>query len=387
VRQIGRLKMGYFPLSLAEAGRIRGFLLYPAGPFVALDPCVGDGAAFVATTSDSTAVRYGIELDAYRAEQARRQVDELIQGDCLAVHCPVGSLSLLYLNPPYDFECGEERNQRMEQVFLTHTYRWLKVRGVLVLVVPGDRLGSCSEILASHFKDKRIYRLTEAECVRYKQVVVFGVRRTHRERQQLRDGDVSQARARLFHLARNYETLPALPNQPDWQYPVPESGPAQFAYRGLPLDAIEDLLPNSSAYRQVARILFARETRVSGRPLTPLHGGHVGLLSTAGMLNGLFGQDDSRHLACWESVKVVDHSEEEEDDGTVTIRERERFTHHLTLVFRDGRTAILGDKEAGHEERTPTNERGKIHEACEGHPRRYHGPNGSNDRGAHDARA
>jgi hypothetical protein len=33
-----------------------------------------------------------------------------------------------------------------------------------------------------------------------------------------------------------------------------------------------------------------------GRPITPLHAGHVGLLCTAGLLNGVFGQGIYRQL-------------------------------------------------------------------------------------------
>jgi hypothetical protein len=64
-------------------------------------------------------------------------------------------------------------------------------------------------------------------------------------------------------------------------YDVPESGPAKLEYRGLPLDEIEDLLPLSAAYRQAARILFPQPDTIEGRPLTPLHGGHVALRADA----------------------------------------------------------------------------------------------------------
>ena len=123
---------------------------------------------------------------------------------------------------------------------------------------------------------------------------------------------------------------------------MPESEPVELVNRGLPLDEIEDLLIKSPAYRQGNRILFGSQTTVSGRPLTPLHGGHVGLLCTAGMLNGIFGTGEDRHVACWQSIKVSDHIEETEEDGTVIIRDRERFTQRLTLVYADGRTVVLG---------------------------------------------
>ena len=42
-------------------------------------------------------------------------------GNTMDVRCPAEALSLLYLNPPYDFETGETNNQRLELVFLEHT--------------------------------------------------------------------------------------------------------------------------------------------------------------------------------------------------------------------------------------------------------------------------
>jgi hypothetical protein len=192
---------------------------------------------------------------------------------------PLGRVApkLLFLNPPYDHEISESRNARMERLFLEHAYRWSKSAGVLVLVIPGNRLSECVDILAVHFREKAIYRLSAPEAVRYNQIVLFGVRRTRREREQLKDWDVQRAKAKLMGFARKYDELPVLPDQADRQFAVPPSGPAQLIHRGLPLDTLEDLLPTSVAYRQAGRILFAPEIRATGRPLTPLHGGHVGL--------------------------------------------------------------------------------------------------------------
>ncbi|MGB0048688.1 MAG: hypothetical protein WBP70_14665, partial [Terriglobales bacterium] len=110
---------------------------------------------------------------------------------------------------------------------------------------------------------------------------------------------------------------------------------------GIPLDEVEDLLLESAAYRQAGRVLLPKLNDVRGRPLTPLHGGHVGLLCTAGMLNGVFGEGEARHIAHWRSVKFTDHWEEEEEDGTKILHDRERFSHELTLVFANGKTQVL----------------------------------------------
>jgi SAM-dependent methyltransferase len=338
VRLAGRERLGFYPLPVAEAKRIRGFLDFPGERCTALDPCVGDGVAFQFVTSDMEAHRCGIELDAYRAEQARAAVEELIHGNCFDVQCPVESFSLVYLNPPYDFEVGEGNSRRMERLFLEHVYRWLKPGGVLVFVIPGPRIEECIATLSVHFRDVRVYRLTEPESVRYKQIVLFGVRRTRNERDRLQDAEITRARQWYGSLGRNPERLSPLPSEPDHQYLVPSADPVRMVYRGLPLDQIEDMLPRSSAYRQAAPILFAQEADISGRPLTPLHGGHVGLLCTAGMLNGIFGEGETRHIAHWQSIKVVDRTEE---DGTTVVREKERFSNELTLVFASGEVAIL----------------------------------------------
>jgi hypothetical protein len=336
----GKSRLGFYPLPLSEAQRIRSCLQFPGTPSSAIDPCVGDGAAFEAITSGVEVLRYGIELDAYRAEQARQRIPNIVQGNTLEVQCPVECFGLLYLNPPYDWALGPADSRRTEQAFLSHTYRWLKPGGVLLLVIPGDRLAECSQILSSHFRDVRVYRLEAPESLRYKQVVVIGARRSRREKERLTDSDITRARLYYASLARNPSQILVLPAEPDAQYTVPVSGPAQLVYRGLPLDEVEDLLPQSAAYRQAGRILFAEPASATGRPLTPLHAGHVGLLACSGLLNGIFGSGDQRHISCWQAVKVTDKTEEEED-AVITIREKERFSNELTLVYSTGEVATL----------------------------------------------
>jgi hypothetical protein len=340
MRLAGRERLGFYPLPIPEAERIRRFLQFPDQQCSALDPCIGDGAAFAEITFEREVLRYGIELDAGRAGQARAKGSDVIHGNCFDVQCPVESFSLMYLNPPYDFEIGEERSQRMEKLFLEHVYRWLKPGGILALVVPARRTADCAVLLSIHFRDVRVYRLTEPESVRYEQVVLLGVRRTRQERDRLRDSEIIQAQLWLASLERELQGLQPLPSEPDQLYVVPPGGPVRLVHRGLPLDQIEDLLPKSSAYRQASPVLFAQQADVTGRPLTPLHGGHVGLLCTAGMLNGIFGEGEARHVAHWQSVKLVDKSEEEEDGKTI-IREKERFSNELTLVFCTGEITSL----------------------------------------------
>jgi hypothetical protein len=337
MRLAGRLNLGFYPLPFKEAERIRVRLQYPE-QFAALDPCVGDGVAFARLLDSTKAYAYGIEIDAFRGEQAGKLGIEVIQANTMDVRCPAESLSLLYLNPPYDFEIGQQGNKRLELVFLEHTWRWLKSKGVLVFVIPRPQLRVCARLLAEQFTGVQLYRLTEPESVKYDQIVVLAFRRgrnTH-----LEDAALLQMSDHLVKAATG-AVIPDLTDTADAVFPMPSSTPVVLTDRGLPLDQVEDLLVHSSAYRQASRVLIREPNNITGRPLTPLHGGHVSLLATAGMLNGVFGHGEDRHIAHWRSVKFVDHWEEDEPNGTIVKHDRERFSHELTLVFVDGRTKIL----------------------------------------------
>lgn len=342
-RLASRLKLGFYPLVDSEAERIRRFLRFPAA-CAALDPCAGKGRALQSIAGATGARLYGIELDSLRAEEAAAVLDEVVQGSVFDTHCPVESCSFLYLNPPYDDEVAGDRSRRTEGVFLDHCFRWLQSRGVLILVVPAQRLASCTSILAAHFRGLAVYRLTEPEAARYHQAVLFGVRRTRQERDRFNDRDFRTARTYLLDAANQYAAATPLPEIPDRVYAIP-AGPStvHLQYRGLPLDALEDLLPDSGAYRQAARAVFSPSIRVIGRPLTALHEGHAGIVSCAGLLNGIFGSGHLRHVACWQTGKAVDRFEETDENDVTTIRDRERFTQSLTLVYADGRTAELSE--------------------------------------------
>jgi SAM-dependent methyltransferase len=337
MRAHGQTKLGFYPLPPAEANRLKNWLSFPER-CSALDPCAGDGVAFEHLLRGAPARRYGIEIDADRAEQARALGIETLHANAIDVRCPVESVSLLYLNPPYDWEAGSSNNQRLEAVFLDHTYRWLKPGGVLLFVIPLPRLAKCARLLSEEFEDLRVFRLTDPACLQFKQIIVLGTRRKRHTR--LADSALVERLRWLEGLTLGPDLEP-LAESAERRYMMPGSEALVMTNLGIPLDEVEDLLLDSAAYRQASRILLPRQSEVRGRPLTPLHGGHVGLLCTAGMLNGIFGEGEDRHIAHWRSLKFTDHWEEEEEDGTKILHDRERFSHELTLIFSNGRTEIL----------------------------------------------
>ena len=84
MRNVARLKMGYYPLPEAEGVKLRSLLSF-AGPASVIDPCVGQGTALHLVTSDAEVRHYGVET---------------IQGNAFDAIARPECFSLLYLNPP-----------------------------------------------------------------------------------------------------------------------------------------------------------------------------------------------------------------------------------------------------------------------------------------------
>jgi len=193
--------------------------------------------------------------------------------------------------------------------------------------------------LENKFNRISLFRLEHADCIRFHQIVVFGSRKKSHARGEPRGVDA------LLRSGDRPSSIPPLNKDVAERYVIPPSPPATIHFTGLPLDQIEDAIDRSAAMQNARGVLVRKQQKMSGRPVTALHKGHVGLLACSGMLNGFFGEGDERHIAHWRAVKHVDEfNEEGEEVGETIIRRRERFSHELTLAFENGR--ILELKEA-----------------------------------------
>jgi hypothetical protein len=270
-RNAARLKMGYYPLPVSEAARLRSLLNY-SGPASVVDPCVGQGTALEIIMQGTEARRYGVELDAERAANAQSKGIETIQGNAFDAVAKPESFSLLYLNPPYDSEIGQVANNRMERLFLDHTYRWLAMDGVLAMVIPFERLMDCAGLLSSHFTALNVFRMTDEESVRFRQIAVLGVRNNVR-------GSAIDANKRLLQrigLYGSYQELPEL--APDAykrngsQLPWPALRPAR-----RPAAALRRLEAGHAVSRSTRRgSHWATDHASAWRPCrVALHGGSI----------------------------------------------------------------------------------------------------------------
>ncbi|MCP4592510.1 MAG: class I SAM-dependent methyltransferase, partial [bacterium] len=179
-----RVVMGYFPTPETVIELISLWLKQPTGDeqkWRLLDPCCGKGeAAQLADLVGGQAQTWGVELSPQRAEQAAQVMDRVFNTGWRQTRVEDKSVSLLWLNPPYDHDLdGEDR--RLEIEFLRTGVYTLMEGGILVYIVPRHILGyrAVAMRLAGHLTDLRVRRFPDGEYERFKQVVVLGRKKSY----------------------------------------------------------------------------------------------------------------------------------------------------------------------------------------------------------------
>ena len=186
MRLAAQAKGGYYPtpprvidlvaqLLYGARGRARS-----ADTLRVLDPCCGAGdalAQFAGLLRDRSTVPVetcGVELHRERAEQAAHVLDRALACDLFATSIANNAFGVLLLNPPYDWD---KEDKRVEHAFLTHTTRYLTDGGLLLFIVPKQRLAVSARYLSSHYRDLRCWAFPNPEREVFDQVVLVGRRK------------------------------------------------------------------------------------------------------------------------------------------------------------------------------------------------------------------
>ncbi|MBN2331041.1 MAG: class I SAM-dependent methyltransferase [Candidatus Aenigmarchaeota archaeon] len=331
MRPEARIKMGYYPTPLSVVYRIRSFLEFPDDNANVLDPCCGEGTAVRNLVDGARAITYGIELDEYRAEQAREKLDHVLQCGYEDARMSNSSVSCLFLNPPYDWQKGSpahgHEHERTEKVFLKGTVRYLVPQGIVVYIVPQPRVTEdVAKILSYRFDDFNTYRFPDDEYEAFRQVVLFGRRKGQN---CLDDGSFGMLRS------IPYVDLPEIPHMQQPVYQVPSS-PEVRLFRSTLIDEAElEHELGSSALWEKLNGHGQRNRNGVGRPPLPLHTGHLGLLLASGCLDGMVGEGDDRHIVRGK-VEKVSHLEQEYEGDVLVEREVERYRVSVKVLTPDG---------------------------------------------------
>jgi hypothetical protein len=181
MRLEGQSKLGYYPTPELTLTRLTSWLTTSdEGLRRYLDPCCGKGEALAAIgTAHAPAETYGIELSDVRAVEAKRILAHVINTAYEYAVLTDETFSLVLLNPPYDGEGETGGGTRMEETFLLNTTSRLVPDGVLVYIIPHARINEkIARHLAGWYRELRCFKLPEEEYEVFKQIIVFGLRRS-----------------------------------------------------------------------------------------------------------------------------------------------------------------------------------------------------------------
>lgn len=304
-------RLGYYPTPQVVVDLIKSCLMRSGeGKVRIYDPCAGTGDAVAQIANHLQAESFGVELDKKRAEQAKKVLGKVIHGDSFRVSVRSGSMSCLFLNPPYSYDEGG----RFENKFLAHTASSLQTGGVLVLIISIRSLNmAMTRYLASWFNDMRLTLFPRDEFERFKQIVILGRKRKEALLNNEALKDLEEARAQLF---KGY--VPWLELTPGCcKYDVPPSVLPEklFHFRNLEMTGEEMIseLAEDGFDREMFDLVVRRNGNVKIRPAAPLRKGHLAILVASGMTDGLVEKNGKRLLIKGtvrkEKVKTVETDE------------------------------------------------------------------------------
>lgn len=288
-RLANAIKMGYFPTPEVVFQLISNWITPPSCKdeeeqlgWRLLDPCAGRGEAtqlVQLVDSSCSCETWGVELSPTRADEATRVMDKVFNCDWRQTRVDRESVSLLWLNPPYDHDLdGEDR--RLEIEFLRTAAPKLVDGGILIYVIPRHLLGykGAAQRLAGHFEDLVVRRFPDGEYERFNQVIVLGRKKPWKT-------PVSERVESIRSLADESTVIPPLTAAPEppWPMELPQA-PADARFRRVSIPRREEIA-RAHAAGWPKDLLEAMRYRHQAdfRPLLPPKKGHIAMLMSSGV--------------------------------------------------------------------------------------------------------
>jgi predicted RNA methylase len=321
MRLEAQAKAGFYPTPSKVVDIIKTWIGEKTpGPRRLLDPCCGTGdpAAQIATAAGCDA--YGVEINTDRAKAAKNLLSKVVAGNLFTVRARPGAFSILYLNPPYDFDAEDGRT---ELSFLKHTLPYLTPRGLLLFVVPQKRITPrIARVLSAYFEDLKVRRFPADEFQAFGQIVIAGFKKARAEI----DGEVLASLTQIQSM-----DLPEI-HRKEFSFTVPAVG-RDFFIRSSEFgpDELAEELKESSLWKEPALGLLEEDgqTRPASQPLMPPRKAHLAMLIAAGLINNqILEANGKRLLIKGTSKKAIDRFEEETEKG-IKITERERIVTQI----------------------------------------------------------
>lgn len=318
-RLASKVKMGFYPTPIQTLREIASFLSFENSSNV-LDPCCGEGEALEYVKRNAVNSRrnrfayvdvasWGVEIDTDRAMKASGNLDEVIQGSIFDARVnPLGSMGLLWLNPPYDTNAAEERD---EIKFFKHSIKWLKPDGILVFIVPEGLFENEKnrKLISEYFYDCQVFRVHRDDYPAFKQVVLFGRKRKDRV-------DVKPfVKPPYEHIEDRGENCK---ESFEGYYGVLASERPTVFQCGDSITVEEILKNRGQLEKKIRYILNEKERSDSLSPLFPLRKGHLVALLTAGVLNGKVSNSDGNGHILVKGYSERSEAVREDENAVIT---------------------------------------------------------------------
>jgi len=328
MRSGGLAKAGYYATPEQALERLVKLLSPASGTGVlrVLDPCAGEGHALDAVARHLGAIPFAVELQRERASLCRDRFPYAIWGDAFRLRLTGNAFSVLWLNPPYD--AGAAADNGYELKFLKELDRTLVPTGVLVYLVPIDRLAPAAGYIAGRYEQVRVWKFPTGEYEVYEQVAVVGRRRKGHQRDD-------QLEAYLQAAGKGLLSLDELPAEGHAPFAVPRLPKTAMTFESADVDEdalLEVLNGKYSAWNHPGLQEGLWPSAVyRANPLMPLQRGHLALLLAAGYLdNCLIETAEGSLLVKGQIQKTVEEIENDPDAGR--RRERERLLVSVNVL-------------------------------------------------------
>lgn len=338
---INEAKAGAYYTDVEHCKWIGNFLQFPKEDEVcALDPSIGDGKAILTTIGDGkeNVKIFGVELNknTYEKTIQNSHFTKILNADFLSgIKISTKNFSFCFVNPPYGVTSS---NERLETVFLQKTANTMLTNGILVYIVPikvfMDK--KFQQTWTARFTTAHVYRFHQKEYDKYKQIVLFGLRKP-------RNGYYKEELEQFnqYTSKDNIELLPE--NYTGKKLKVPSSNSQNISYFSLikedPIKNLHFLADNSLTKELSSKWSIAPYTATQiNQPVVELNTNLKYLVAVSGGGQGLAGNanDGDLHLQRG-TIKRVEHEHIEPISSERTqVIVTETSSVVMTLIENDG---------------------------------------------------
>ena len=192
----------------------------------------------------------------------------------------------------------------------------------MIYIIPYYRLTmDICTVLCNNFENISVYRFLDSEFYKFKQVVVFGIKKSREENKE--------AAEKLSQYAMMPEKIPMIDTLVPESYALPNVEKTVETFKGEEFNLGE--LKRQLAASNSVNMLFEKSKldAMEKRPLLPLNIGQLGLIGGSGLINGYI-DCDSPHVIKGRIIKQVRTRENEEMNTLTETRVNKMIFNILT---------------------------------------------------------